>query len=99
MRKTRNTILVIIAIALIIVSCFALIFLSNYAVGYLVRGTRPIPGDAARFDVQATYPDIEKFAGDQLQLVNISMKFVKSDGTLDLTADYGATVSYRFARL
>jgi hypothetical protein len=95
----KKALLAIIAVVLIIVSCFGLIYAITYINGYLVRGTRPLPGDAAKYDVLATYPDIVKFAGDGVQLLDISMKFVKPDGTLDLTAGYGATVSYRFAHL
>jgi hypothetical protein len=99
MKKVRNTLLAILAVVILIGGCFGLVALSTYAVGYFVRGTRPIPGDAAKFDVMATYPDILKFAGDNVQLLDLSMKFIKSDGTLDLTAGYGAAVSYRFAHI
>ena len=95
----KKALLAVIALVVLIGGCFGLIYVSAYAVGYLVRGTRPLPGDATKFDVLATYPDIVKFAGDGVQLLDISMKFVKPDGTLDLTAGYGATVSYRFAHL
>jgi hypothetical protein len=99
MKKARNTLLAILAVVIVIGGCFGLVTLSTYAVGYFVRGTRPIPGDAAKFDPIASYADIAKFAGDSVQVERIDMKFVKSDGTMDLTANYGAEVSYRFAHV
>ena len=99
MKKARNTLLAILAIGIVIGGCFGLVTLSTYAVGYFVRGTRPIPGDTAKFDPIASYGDIAQFAGDNVQVEDIDMKFVKSDGTMDLTANYGAEVSYRFAHV
>jgi hypothetical protein len=79
--------------------CYGFVKLTDVFSGYVVRGSRPIPGDAAHYDVIATYPQIATFAGVNFHLTRISMKFVKADGTLDLTADYGATVSYYFAHV
>ena len=86
-------------IALLIVSCWALILLSSYFAGYVVRGTRPIPGDASKFDAFASLPQIEQFAGANEQLLRIDMEYVKADGTLDLTANYGEQVIYQFAHV
>ena len=99
MKKIRNVLIAVIALIVLIGSCFGLVALSTYAVGYFVRGTHPIPGDAAKFDPIASYADIAKFAGDNVQIERIDMKFVKSDGTLDLTASYGAEVDYRFVHI
>ena len=95
----KKALLAIIAIVVVVGGCFGLFTLSTYAVGYFVRGTRPIPGDASKFDPIAAYPDIAKFAGDNVQVERITMKFVKSDGTLDLTSNYGAEVDYRFLHI
>lgn len=60
--------------------------------------TRPVPGDATRFDPIAAYAEIAAYAGEGAQLISISAYYVKSDGTLDLTEDYYPRVSYEFAR-
>ncbi|MBA3869795.1 MAG: hypothetical protein H0X30_11665 [Anaerolineae bacterium] len=95
----KKAFLALLAIVVVVGGCFGLFTLSTYAVGYFVRGTRPIPGDAAKFDPIAAYPDIAKFAGDNVQVERIEMKFVKSNGTLDLTGSYGAEVDYRFVHI
>src|SRR5664279_3616180 len=86
-------------IVLVIVGCFALVLASTYVVGYVVRGTRPIPGGASKFDAFASLPQIEQFAGGGEQLLRIDMEYVKADGTLDLTAEYGAQAVYQFAHV
>ena len=99
MKKILNTLLGILVLGVIIGGCFGTIKLATYAIGYLQEGTRPPPGDAAKFDPITSYADVAKFAGDNVQVEYISMEFVKSDGTMDLTADYGAEASYRFAHI
>jgi hypothetical protein len=86
-------------VLLLILGCFGLVLLSSYFAGYVVRGTRPIPGDASKFDAFASLPQIQQFAGDNEQLLRIDMEYVKPDGTLDLTANYGAQVDYQFAHV
>ncbi len=90
---------VIVLILIVIFGCGAVVTGATYAVGYFVRGTRPIPGDASKFDPFASLPQVEQFAGDGMQLVRIDMEYVKSDGTLDLTANYSAQVTYAFAHV
>src|SRR5258708_15523220 len=80
-------------------ACFGLITGLSYFQGYVVKGTRPIPGDAAKYDPIASFPQIVQFAGGNLKLLSMDMKFVKADGTLDLTADYGPEVYYYFAHV
>lgn len=60
--------------------------------------TRPVPGDATAFDPIATFQEIAAYAGEGAQLIRLSAYYVKSDGTLDLTADYYPRVDYEFAR-
>ncbi len=90
---------VIVLIGGVLTACFGLIIALSYFQGYFVKGTRPIPGDAAKYDPIASYPQIVQFAGGSPKLLSIDMKFVKADGTLDLTADYGAEVYYYFAHV
>lgn len=52
--------------------------------------------DPARFDPVAAYPEVSGFAGRAYDLHSIDAMAVRSDGTVDLTADYGPMVTYRF---
>jgi hypothetical protein len=58
--------------------------------------TRPVPGDATRFDPVAAYNDIMAYAGSGAQLVSITATYVRSDGTQDLTASYYPYTNYDF---
>lgn len=60
--------------------------------------TRPVPGDATRFDPVATFQEVAAYAGEGARLLSLTAYYVKSDGTLDLTADYYPRVDYEFAR-
>ena len=78
---------------------FALFFLGICSITTLVvEGSRPIPGDAGRFDPVASLPAIVAVAGDDAVLTGLYAQFVKRDGTLDLWADYGPQVQYSFYR-
>jgi len=59
-----------------------------------------LPGDAAHFDPVATFATIQSHAGSGARLLRFEARFVRNDGTLDLTATYSPppTVEYRFAR-
>lgn len=50
--------------------------------------TRAVDGDAAAFDPISAYDSIAAFAGEGAQLVSFDAYYVRSDGTLDLTATY-----------
>jgi hypothetical protein len=58
------------------------------------------PGEPARFDPVAGLGTIHSYAGSGARLLGFEARFVRADGTLDLTATYrpGPTVEYRFAR-
>lgn len=62
--------------------------------------TRPIPGDAARFDPVASYPSVLDYAGTGAELVSINAYYVRSDGTVELNATYSPApyVTYDFVR-
>jgi hypothetical protein len=53
-------------------------------------------GDVTHFDPIATYAAVSKQAGDGAKLERISFNYVRSDGTLDLTASYDPHVYYFF---
>jgi len=50
--------------------------------------TRAVEGDAVAFDPISAYDSIAAFAGEGAQLVSFDAYYVRSDGTLDLTATY-----------
>lgn len=62
--------------------------------------TREVPGDASAFDPIASFAEIEAYARGEapsIKLIDIKAMYVKSDGTLDLTAEsYFPTVTYEF---
>jgi hypothetical protein len=50
--------------------------------------TRPVEGDPANFDPILSFDSMQAFAGADAQLTEFEAHFVRSDGTLDLTATY-----------
>lgn len=62
--------------------------------------TRPVPGDASRFDPFGALPEIRAYAGEGALLMEIEMYYVRSDGTMELTAEYSPSprVTYDFMR-
>ncbi len=50
--------------------------------------TRPVGGDPANYDPIANFDSMQAFAGEDARLVKFEAEFVRSDGTLDLTASY-----------
>ena len=67
--------------------------------GFGMADTREVPGDPASFDPIASLGGVSDFAGSDAQLISIDARFVRSDGTMDLTASYtpGPRVNYEFA--
>ena len=57
-----------------------------------------VPGDQTHFDPIAAYDTIHKAVGADMVLDSIDIYYVRSDGTLDLTAGYEPHVDYTFAR-
>jgi hypothetical protein len=59
-----------------------------------------LPGEAGHFDPVASFDAIQKHAGRDARLLGFEARFVRVDGTLDLTANYSPppTVEYRFVR-
>ena len=67
--------------------------------GFETIQSRPVQGDPAAFDPIASYGSLQAFAGEGAQLISLDAQFVRSDGTLDLTASYNPSprVSAEFA--
>jgi hypothetical protein len=64
-----------------------------------IPDTRAIPGNAAKFDPVASLPEVAAFAGEGAQLLSIDAHYVRSDGTMELTAEnYHPYVEYDFVR-
>jgi len=59
-----------------------------------------LPGEAAHFDPVAAFDQVQDHAGPGARLVRFEARFVRADGTLDLTATYrpAPTAEYTFAR-
>ena len=59
------------------------------------------PGEPTHFDPVASYDAIQSHAGAGARLLSFEARFVRADGTLDLTATFSPppTALYRFARI
>ncbi len=68
--------------------------------GGLVPEMREVAGDATHFDPIAAYGAARDLAGPGAQLTSMNVRFVRSDGTLDLKAAYSPSpgVDYGFVR-
>ena len=56
------------------------------------------PGDHARYDPFKVIGAVQDFAGAEAKLLSINARFVRSDGTMDLEADYEPYAVYTFLR-
>lgn len=86
-------VLVALAFGLLIAAIF-------HYTGSKLAQTVPPPGDPRRFDPVAGYADVAAFAGADARLTSLAARFVRSDGTLDLKAEYrpSPNARYRFVR-
>ncbi|HLY25802.1 MAG TPA: hypothetical protein VKQ72_05645 [Aggregatilineales bacterium] len=65
--------------------------------GYAI--TAPVQGDPAHFDPIQALPSVADFSGPGSQLISFEARYVRSDGTMDLTAtSYHPIATYQFAR-
>lgn len=93
-------VLVIIAAVIGIFLCMIYVVIPFFGSGGGMADTRPVPGDAARFDPVAAYPQVAEYAGEGALLMSISAYYVRSDGTMELTAAYSPAphIEYDFVR-
>ena len=77
---------------------FGCIIASGYVFGY-IEGTRIIPGDTSNFDPSVELETIQKFAGDDVRFLEMTVNYIRPDGTMDLNASYKPSVEYVFVRL
>lgn len=54
------------------------------------------PGDLSRYDPFLALGAVRDFAGAEAKLLSINARFVRSDGSMDLDADYGPYAVYTF---
>jgi hypothetical protein len=62
--------------------------------------SRPVTGDASKFDPLAGLADAQNFAGQDAKLATLTATYVRADGTMDLTATYSPSprTEYTFLR-
>jgi hypothetical protein len=60
--------------------------------------TRTISGDPTKFDPMAGLDDAQDMAGAGAKIASIRATYVRSDGTMDLTANYNPRTEYEFLR-
>lgn len=58
--------------------------------------TRAIEGDGSAYDPIDAYDSVSAYAGENAQLISLEAYYVRSDGTLDLYAEYYPRVDYDF---
>lgn len=61
--------------------------------------TRQIEGEASAYDPIAAFDTVSAYAGNEAQLISMAAYYVRSDGTIDLNAEYFPRVDYEFYRL
>jgi len=97
--QTRGAgILVLSGLGVLILAIIGFSIGMEYYGNYSVHNTWFVAGDNHRFDPVAGYAGIHKFAGKDMQLVKMTAKFVRPDGTMDLYAKYQPTTVYNFAK-
>lgn len=68
--------------------------------GFGMEDTRAVPGDASNFEPFNALPEIRSYAGEDVLLIEITLSYVRSDGTMELTASYtpAPEAEYEFMR-
>jgi len=84
-------------IPIVVVLFIGLILSSGVIFGY-IQGTRLVPGDASNFDPTADFEAIQTFAGDDVRFIEMTVNYIRPDGTMDLNASYRPSVDYVFVR-
>lgn len=80
-----------------IVALIALsLLIPRWYVNTHLEPSRRVPGASDRFDVIAQLTEVRAYVGESAKLVSIDIHFVKSDGTMDLTAPYRPFAAYHF---
>jgi len=98
-QSTRNPMIFVLMgiLALLIIGVGAVLFLSSD------NSTSPPPtvpkvieADPAQFDPQISLETVQRFAGDNLRFLSLTMTQVHPDGTVDFSTGNTPTVAYTF---
>jgi len=75
-----------------------IVIFTNTCAKMLGEETYPLASDPKRFDPFASVEDVRSRVGAKARLTKVEASFVRSDGTMDLTATYvpGPRVTYTF---
>lgn len=75
-----------------------IVIFTNSCAKMMGEETYPLKSDAKRFDPFAAIPEIRERVGAKAHLIEVEASFVRSDGTMDLTAQYkpAPRVTYKF---
>lgn len=90
--------LILVAVGIFLLGVYVII--PFFEMGGGNADTREVPGDASRFDPFGSLPEIRAYAGENALLMEIEMYYVRSDGTMELTAEYSPSprATYDFMR-
>jgi hypothetical protein len=66
---------------------------------YFQEDTREIEGEASHYDPIAAFDTVSDYAGENAELTSLEAYYVRSDGTMDLNAEYYPRVDYDFYRV
>jgi hypothetical protein len=88
---------IIVAIVIVVVRVVQPVEVAIPQIGPSVN-TAAVPSDPSHFDPIAAYDAVHQFAGADLDLAYINIDYARSDGTLDLNANYDPRVEYEFFR-
>jgi hypothetical protein len=80
-------------IGLLIVVCGVV---PMYITTYFFVDTKEIEGEGNAYDPIAAFDTVSAYAGNEARLLSIEAYYVRSDGTMDLYADYYPRVNYEF---
>ncbi len=93
--KLGRNLLFVVGLILIVLAVNFLI-IPFFETGGGNADTREVPGDATHFDPIASFQQIKDYAGAGAMLTDMSAYYVRSDGTMDLTASYTPNVTLEF---
>jgi len=73
----------------------------TYFLSVHVEETKQLSSDPENFNPVSSYTEVQEHAGSNTQLVSLSTYYVRSDGTMNLNADYtpGPRAEYEFYKI
>jgi hypothetical protein len=96
-QSRSGCILQVIVAAVLGYMALSYVIIPFFSTGGGMADTREVPGDATHFDPIANFAAIKEYAGEGAMLTSFDAYYVRSDGTLDLTAtNYNPRVDLEF---